>query len=86
MYAPVLAFLPLDSAVGVEVAVVVGALAFHITRVEFVVQLSNVAVAQDTRARRVSAFLVNRFPSHLVDHVQIKKRGLVVAEYTRAPN
>lgn len=84
MYAPGLALLPLDPADD-EVTVDRG-IAFHFTLVETAVQLSNVAVAQEPRASLPPATHGGGPPSHLVDHVQIKRRGLVVAEYTRAPS
>lgn len=85
MYAPVLTILPIDPIDGEIVVAIVGTIALRrSTHVEFTVQFSNVAVAQDPCAGLPAAFH-NRFPSSfLVDHVQIKKRGLLVAEYTRA--
>lgn len=84
--APVLTILPVDPIDDEIVVAVVGTIALHrSTHVEFAVQFSNVAVAQDPRAGLPAAFFHDRFPSSfLVDHVQIKKRGLLVAEYTRA--
>lgn len=84
MYAPVLTILPVNP-IDNEIVAVVGTIALHqSTLVEFTVQFSNVAVAQDPRASLPAAFH-DRFPSSfLVDHVQIKKRRLLVAKYTRA--
>lgn len=84
MYAPVFTILSVDPIDDEIVVTVVGTIALRrSTLVEFAVQFSNVAVAQDPRASLPAAFH-DRFLSFLDDYVQIKKRGLFVAKYTRA--
>lgn len=86
MYAPVFTILPVDPIDDEIVVAVVGTIALRrSTLVEFAeLQLSNAAVAQDPRAGLPAAFHDRFPPLFLINYVQIKKRGLLVAEYTRA--